>query len=375
MNRNSVTIAVTVIGCICLLQPGCQQEPKETQSPKTELANAKPVLNNVSAGANAEPAPTTEPQRTPETGQPGPVISFEKTTHDFGEIGPGTSNPCEFKFTNTGNKLLKIIKVQSTCGCTVAKLDKKEYNPGESGSIEVTYRAGRTGGKVHKTVYVSSNDKKNPRVGLHIKGVIVQKVRHQPDQLRLLLNDDANSVRITLTSIDGKPFAIKSFTSTGGGITASFDRSEKKTRFVLKPKLDFTKLKTRLRGTVRIGLTHPQCHTVTIPFNVLPRFETKPRSILVRNAEPLKAVKRDDVWVLNNYGEDFEIESTSSAKGTVKLLKKEKIAENNAYKLTLEITPPKTEGKITVFTDVLYVNMKGGEQVKIDCRGFYARNL
>jgi len=376
MNRKSLILTVTVIGCICLSQFGCQQEPKVVETSETELANAEPILKSVPPATKVEPTATTEPEQVPETKRPAPIISFEKTTHDFDQIGPATSNPCEFKFTNTGDNVLKITKIQSTCGCTVAKLDKREYNPGESGSIEVTYRSSRGGGKVHKTIYVSSNDKKNPRVALHIRGTVVQKVRHQPDQLRLLLTDkEANSVRITLASIDGKPFSIKSFTATGGGITASFDRSEEKTRFVLEPKLDLGKLKERPRGTVRISLTHPQCNMVTIPFSVLPRFETQPRSILVRNAEPLKPVTREEVWVLNNYGEDFEIESTSSSKGTVKLLKKEKVAGDNRYELTLQITPPKAEGKVRVFTDVFYVNLKGGEQIRIDCRGFYARTL
>jgi len=58
-------------------------------------------------------------------------ISFEKTVFDLGEIGPGTKNECEFRFTNTGRGLLKIGKISRTCGCTVFHLDKKEYAPNE----------------------------------------------------------------------------------------------------------------------------------------------------------------------------------------------------------------------------------------------------
>jgi len=48
-----------------------------------------------------------------------PRISFEKTVFDLGDVGQGTKNSCEFRFTNTGRGLLKIGKISRTCGCTV----------------------------------------------------------------------------------------------------------------------------------------------------------------------------------------------------------------------------------------------------------------
>jgi len=48
-----------------------------------------------------------------------PRISFEKTVCDLGEVGQGTKNSCEFRFTNTGRGLLKIGNISRTCGCTV----------------------------------------------------------------------------------------------------------------------------------------------------------------------------------------------------------------------------------------------------------------
>ena len=59
-------------------------------------------------------------------------ISFEKTVFDLGDVGPGTKNECEFRFTNTGRGLLKIGKISRTCGCTVFQLDKKQYAPSQT---------------------------------------------------------------------------------------------------------------------------------------------------------------------------------------------------------------------------------------------------
>jgi len=391
MKASRVYSVILVVVFFCALMAGCRPEVQAPEGPETGLVAEEKVLSPQPAVEKqqlqeqkpAESPKTTQQQAastttttktSTETRKAQPRISFAKTVHDFGEIGPGSRSTCEFKFTNVGNAVLKIDRIQSTCGCTVPKLSKREYAPGESGTITVTYHASRWGGKVGKTIYVFSNDPQNSKVGLHIKGIIVQKVRYSPQQLKLFLKKDISDVpRITLTAVDDVPFAIKSFEATGGAITAAFDPSEKKTEFVLEPKLDYEKLARYLRGSIRIGLTHPQCDMVAVPYTVLPRFETNPRAILVRNAEPGKPVIRKNVWVLNNYGEDFEIVSTSSDKGLIKVLSLEKVEKKNRYKLEIEITPPEMEKKRSLFTDALRIKTKTGDEIKIDCRGFYSR--
>ena len=116
-----------------------------------------------------------------------PKISFEQTVCDLGQVGLGSKNTCEFKFTNTGQGPLKITNVKSTCGCTVAQLEKKEYAPGESGTVKVTYTAPNTTTATQKSIYVSSNDNANPNVRLTIKAEVVQIIQALPAKLGLSL--------------------------------------------------------------------------------------------------------------------------------------------------------------------------------------------
>jgi len=109
-----------------------------------------------------------------------PRISFEKTVCDLGDVGKGTNNTCEFKFTNTGQALLKIGKISRTCGCTVFELDRKEYAPGRTGTIRVIYIAGKSTALRQKQIYVPSNDKDNPKVKLTIKARVVQLIEAAP---------------------------------------------------------------------------------------------------------------------------------------------------------------------------------------------------
>ena len=48
-----------------------------------------------------------------------PVMTFDKSEHDFGTIEQGTPQETIFTFTNTGNAPLIITNATSSCGCTV----------------------------------------------------------------------------------------------------------------------------------------------------------------------------------------------------------------------------------------------------------------
>lgn len=300
----------------------------------------------------------------------GPRITFEKLTHDFGEISPGTKNPCEFKFTNTGNALLKIGKIKCSCGCTIATLAKNDYAPGESGILKIVYSASRSPGTIRKSCSIPSNDKKTPTVVLTITAKIARKVEYEPQRLNLLVKgENTGCPEITITSLDKQPFSIKHFKSTGNSITADFDTLVKATKFVLKPKIDIEKVQKGPRGQVEIGLTHPSCKSVMIIFETMAEFKTDPRVVFVRDAEVDKAVIKK-FTVLNNYNEDFEIESTSSQKGFVKVLTQKKIILG--YEFELQITPPASESKKRIFTDVFTVKIKGGQQLQATCYGIYS---
>jgi len=381
-----------VIGCVLLLQICCQEQLEATKASKPALTEPKPTLvepkrqKPVSAAAplprkqepaKAEPVPDTSkpPQENPslakKSQKPGPEITFESLIHDFGEIGAGTRNTCEFKFKNTGDALLKISKVHAPCGCTVHKLAKKEYAPGESGTLTVIYRSGNSAGSATKRLYVHSNDKAKPKLGLTIKAKVVMKVEHKPQRLNLLLKgENTGCPDITLTSRDKRKFSITSFKSTGDSITADFDPSVKAATFVLKPKTDPNKLRKGLRGQVEISLTHPECKKVTIIFDTLAEFKVDPRVVYVRDAVPQKPVTKK-VRIFSNYNEGVEVESTSSKKGIVKVLTHEKV--RNGYQFELQITPPTTKSKARVFTDVFSVKLKGGQQLRITCYGIYSR--
>ena len=351
MERRGFNLVTLIVGCVSLLGIGCREQAKVAEKPQVPVVLPEKV----------------KVPEVNETAADGPKIMFEKVVHDFGQVGPGTKNICEFNFTNAGKGVLKIINVRECCG-VVTRLNKKECSPGESGTLEVEWPVGQQPGTVRKQIFVECNDKTTPEVGLTITTRIEPKVDYEPKTLNLVLRGDVNCPSITLTGLDGKPFSIKQFKSTGDCITADIDPSVEATKFVLQPKVNAERLRKGLNGAIEISLTHPQCNTVTIAFNALPTFEIKPPVIIVFNAEPQKPTERD-VWILNNYGEDFEIESTVSQNKCIAVTSQQKI--HNGYQLKLSITPPEALANQRTFTDVFSVNIKGGEKLTVTCRGFY----
>lgn len=100
------------------------------------------------------------------------VIKFESKEVSFGEIESSKVVDLEFNFQNTGDDVLIIKNIAASCGCTAAKLEKKEYKPGEKGKIKVKFYSQGYNGKVIKSITVSTNDPENVYTRLKVSGKV-----------------------------------------------------------------------------------------------------------------------------------------------------------------------------------------------------------
>lgn len=105
--------------------------------------------------------------------QTGPVLTFESTTVDYGEIERGAERIRTVSFTNTGDAPLVITNARGSCGCTVPDWPKEPIMPGESSSLSINYDTNRLG-NINRTIRVSTNEGSDPHV-LLIRGSVVQQ--------------------------------------------------------------------------------------------------------------------------------------------------------------------------------------------------------
>ncbi|MEJ6792974.1 MAG: DUF1573 domain-containing protein [Lacinutrix sp.] len=93
-----------------------------------------------------------------------PVIEFDRTEHDFGEIINGTPVETVFTYKNTGESPLVITDVKSSCGCTIPKdWSREPLAPGAEGKFTVKFN-GKGNNKVSKAVTVTANTEKGREV-------------------------------------------------------------------------------------------------------------------------------------------------------------------------------------------------------------------
>ena len=133
------------------------------------FASCKEKASNKIDTANVEVAAERD-----EAAKNLPVMSFEKSEHDFGNIVQGTPQETTFKFTNTGNAPLIITNATSSCGCTIPEYPKNTpIAPGDSGELLVKFN-GSGQNQVTKSITVNANTEKGSEI-LRIKAFINPK--------------------------------------------------------------------------------------------------------------------------------------------------------------------------------------------------------
>lgn len=351
MKMIRIILSVVVIALVMNLQSGCQKS--QTKNHGTDRIETTPQATKLT-----------------ELNFDKPVLDVKNPVFEMGKIAPGRKIKCEFAFSNSGTEMLHINKVLSTCQCTVAQLTKKDYAPGDSGTITIYYHSPSHESRVQKYLHILSNDLKEPKYELTLKGKVEYMVQVQPGKADLFLNQDNGGIKpIVLKSKDGKKFAVKHFTSTGEVIKIDFDPNEEKTQFILKPIVDVTKLKNNLTGKISISLTHPETKMVNISYGALPLYTISPGRLIVNDKKHSKTVKRE-VWLKSNYFEKVDIKSITSAKGYMEVARQEH--QKNSVKLFINVTPPAQKiNTRKILLDRLNIEMADGEKITLPMSWLY----
>ncbi len=110
----------------------------------------------------------------------GAVISWEKATHDFGDIFQGDKVEHTFKFMNSGSKDLVITNVEVTCGCTTPKgWPRDPIAPGASGELTISFNSSGKIGKQNKVITLTSNSVGTQNQVMFTATVLEKKSAHE----------------------------------------------------------------------------------------------------------------------------------------------------------------------------------------------------
>jgi hypothetical protein len=120
----------------------------------------------------AKPAGTTgqAPAAAPAK---GPRIAVEPESFDFGRALQHKTLTKEFVLHNFGSEDLVIDRIDTTCGCTVAELEDKTIEPGESTPLRVNLETKASVGKIERTVIIQSNDPAKKSYSFKVQAEVV----------------------------------------------------------------------------------------------------------------------------------------------------------------------------------------------------------
>ncbi|MFA5272057.1 MAG: DUF1573 domain-containing protein [Candidatus Omnitrophota bacterium] len=94
-------------------------------------------------------------------------------THDFGKTQEGKVLKHRFIYKNKTAKILTITGVNTSCGCTTSKVEKKKLSPKEKTSIETKFDTKGYSGPTEQHVYLHTDDPGNQIITFMLKTNVI----------------------------------------------------------------------------------------------------------------------------------------------------------------------------------------------------------
>jgi hypothetical protein len=125
----------------------------------------------------------------------------------------------EFPFSNTTDHSVTITSVTTSCGCTVADVETRAYEPGTTGKLSCSFFVGDRSGVQNKTITLALAESPE-RISLTLRVNLPPGPSIQPNLLMWDKNESIISRTATISLPKGSPFQILRAVSESPSITA-----------------------------------------------------------------------------------------------------------------------------------------------------------
>lgn len=193
-----------------------------------------------------------------------PQVVFNKLIIEDEVVPNAKAYNFAFVFKNTSPRVLKISKLKTSCSCTIPKLEKENYLPGEKGEISGVFNIGDRTGVQKKEIIVFTNDIQQPQIKLLLKIKILNPIEINPRLIHWERNSKLEAKNVKLTFHDSK-WTIESI---------SFDKTKFTVHNILIENDHIIKIiplstKSRIHDLVKIKLKNDKDETKTIAIHAL----------------------------------------------------------------------------------------------------------
>ncbi len=244
-------------------------------------------------------------------------LKFTNHMHDFGNVYRGAKVSYKFQFVNAGSGPVAITGVHAACGCTAAEIEKgKEYVPGESGFIEVSFNSADFQGRVVKSVTVMTSEKLLPDRVLTVKADVKSEIEVMPPiaDFGPVVNPLATSSEIVISPIGKFELKISKVEFNVKLLTVTAVPNGKETKLLIK--LNAEVPTGFFKETVLVHTNSTYLPIIEIPvradikgnvdfspsyieFGAIQPSETVKRSLTLKYGNPVKVVGTDIELIVN----------------------------------------------------------------------------
>jgi len=326
-------------------------EQKQTQSATTQVPDKPPA---------AKPAQTTTR---------GSDITFQVKEFDFGTIWDHESMTATYPFTNTGTQTLVITRMKAGCGCTTPVADKTVIQPGEQGTITVTFDPRGKQRKQDKKVTIYTNSPVNPETSVWIRSIVKPFIEVDNKFLSLeeMKMGEPESIEFNIYPADPdyKILSIKGMGKHGLYVTAKEidvpEGAPRRIRIDVAPNRPWGAFHSQvlINGVGKMPDGSDTNHTLTIFANgkTFGKIRASNHIISIGTLQPGSTYNKR-IKIFREDGEPFEILSTSVTQPTVAGMNAVAVPEiDGSYSVIISGTLPQTHigsinAQIVVQTDV-----------------------
>ncbi|MEW6352072.1 MAG: DUF1573 domain-containing protein [Thermodesulfobacteriota bacterium] len=214
----------------------------------------------------------------------GPRIGFTEREHDFGDVPPGKTLSVEFMCGNTGDELLILERITSSCGCAKTVRGSRSIAPGSSaGILAKVDPSGMPPGRHAKTITVHSNDPDCRQTDLRLTFNVVRHLTIEPAAFAVSLLDREKDALfpVKITNHSNEPITLRaSQTDNSCGVTLLPHEvlvpPGGKVDLQLSVRVNPQQQRPHLNGSVLIETSDPWERDLTVPYFIrLPKSQSK----------------------------------------------------------------------------------------------------
>jgi len=267
MKKVLIILAATAL-FLSLLSFAQEATPAQPSQAKTNTPPEKvtPIPKKDAKKLAIAPEVTPTPAMAVEETGPPPKLEMPEIEFNAGDVVKGDMVEHDFILNNKGEGVLKVIRVQPTCGCTVTKYDQ-EIAPGKSGKITASVKTENFSGDIAKTINVQTNDKELAVLTLTVKAHIKTILSVKPSEkmtLGLIYVGTPVEKEFDIVSEDGQPFDVTQVTTADEkvryNITSATDK--KSAKFKVTIPADYPVGAVNANFTLKT--THPKVENLNI---------------------------------------------------------------------------------------------------------------